>query len=374
MTHRVLVFGEYGSLNGGENSFLAIAPSLIRHQFEFFAAVPAGSEFAFALNAIGIETVDLPWHHADGTRKTQTEIRDSIEETIRDLSPDLVHCNSLSTSRLVGPTTHELAVPSLGYLRDILKLSKKAVNDINLIDRIIAVSQATKDWHGGQGLDLSRAHVVYNGVDARRFRPATSPDNSIRNELGIRDDAPVILFVGQIGMRKGVDVLMDAFLTIAARNPDVHLLIVGQRHSQKQEALEYEARLIERSRNPVLRNRIHWLGSRLDVDSIMRNSTLLVHPARQEPLGRVLLEAAASGLPIITTAVGGSAEILQTLNSLLVPKDDVDSMVNRVSKLLDDPELIREISGTLRTIALRDFPVERCATQIRNHYQQLIES
>lgn len=379
MPKRVLVIGEYGTLNGGENSFLAVAPALIKLGWEFHAAVPVDSPFANALRALGIGIDNLEMQDLGGQRKTQLEIRAEITNIIGFVEPDLIHCNSLSTSRICGPIANQLDVPSLGYLRDILKLSKKAIADINELDRIIAVSNATRDWHIKQGIASKKTWVVYNGVDTDLFSSRDDCDQTkttcpVRSELGISVEAPVLLFVGQIGIRKGVDTLVDAFLSAAESIPDAHLMIAGQRHSQKQEAIEYEQRLKNRTESSIHKQKIHWLGVRSDVPMLMRASTVLVHPARQEPLGRVLLEAAASGLPVITTRVGGSPEILRgpEFKELLIEPNDSIELSARIVDLIRDGQRLETLNWELRKIATRRFTIDRCARELDTHYCQLL--
>ena len=106
----------------------------------------------------------------------------------------------------------------------------------------------------------------------------------------------MLLTVGQIGLRKGWDTLAAA----AAKLPDVYFLLVGARFSKKAESVRYE----EDARAAFARvapGRHRWLGVRDDVPALMGTADLLVHPARQEPFGRVLLEAAAAGLPVVAT-------------------------------------------------------------------------
>ena len=85
-------------------------------------------------------------------------------------------------------------------------------------------------------------------------------------------------------------------------------LIIGQRFSEKEESRQFEAGLHQAGAGP-LAGRIHFLGVRDDIPEILNELTLLVHPARQEPLGRVLLEAAAAGVAVVATDVGGTREI-----------------------------------------------------------------
>ena len=378
MPGRVLVIGEFGSLNGGENSLLAIIPTLFEAGWKFAAAAPTPSEFSQALNKAGIKSTPFSTFDEHGQRKSQEEVRQELTTIIRIAAPDLIHCNSLSTSRLVGPIASELRIPSLGYLRDILKLSKKAIADINQLDRLIAVSRATRDWHCQQGIDRTKTFVVHNGVDSDRFRPPTDernqtlPNNSIRTELGIPKHDQVLLFVGQIGMRKGVHALVEAFLNIVAEEPTTKLLIVGRRNSQKQEAIEYEQHARQLVAESAYPSSVFWLGTRTDVAEIMRTATVLVHPARQEPLGRVLLEAAASGLPIVTTNVGGSAEILLGFESELVNPDANDEIVKSVLQLLRDPNHAQSFGQALRQIAVQSFSIRQCVNQLETHYSDLI--
>ena len=314
-----------------------------------------------------VRPISLTTHLADGTRKSQSQYRSDFADIVKSHQPDLVWCNSLSISRLCGPVTQSLGVASVGYLRDIIKLSNKAVEDINQLDRIVAVSQATKDFHADQGMNGSKITVIHNGVDLDLFEPPVAGNPSgIKQELGIPDDSPALLFVGQIGMRKGVDVLLDAFEKVVAKLPQCHLLIVGQRHSVKQEAIEYEAELIQRSQSAALAGKVHWLHRRDDMPDIYAGVDLLLHPARQEPLGRVILEAVASGLPVLTTLVGGSPEILGCNDSfdLLCPVDDAQAMADRAVVILRDQNLHRAISEELREMAMRRFDRQRCHAEL----------
>lgn len=382
----VLIVAEYGVLNGGERSLLAILPHLMKKEWAFKALIPTHSEFDRALRNLGIPTMPFSKQDVSGKRLTQQQIRERLKAQLIDFEPTIVHCNSLSTSRFCGPVTCELEIPALGYLRDILRLSKQAINDINQLDVIVAVSHATRRWHIEQGMDPQRIEVVYNGVDLERFFPLPSRfDRSIRTELGMELDDPIVLFVGQIGVRKGVDLLIESFTRIANQHPNCHLLIVGERNSTKQEAVEFENHIHKMVRqadnssqvatcpaSPVA-PRVHWLGRRTDVAEIMRQSTIVIHPARQEPLGRVLLEAAACGLPIITTNVGGSAEILADLELFdLIQPLDVDAISHRALQLLDNNRQRQEISKQLRLVAETRFADHDSAAKIDGCYRRMV--
>ena len=352
---------------------LAVLPLLlesgwrIKIAFPSQASVNSHQTLGDRIARLDVRPITLTTHLPDGTRKTQSQYRSDFSDVIQSHQPDLVWCNSLSISRLCGPVTQSLGVTSVGYLRDIIKLSNKAVEDINQLDRIVAVSQATKDFHADQGMTEEKISVIHNGVDLDLFKPpATDRKSSIKEQFGIPKDSPALLFVGQIGMRKGVDVLLDVFEKVIAEIPGCHLLIVGQRHSAKQEAVEYEEALFRRGHSKSIAGRVHWLRRRDDMPEIYAGVDLLLHPARQEPLGRVILEAVASGLPVLTTFVGGSPEILGCNDSfdLLCPVDDARAMADRAITILSNRDLHRVISEELREMAIRRFDRQRCHNEL----------
>ena len=117
-------------------------------------------------------------------------------------------------------------------------------------------------------------------------------------------------------------------------------LVIGQRFSGKAESRQFEDRLHQAAAGP-LAGKVHFLGVRDDVPRILNELTLLVHPARQEPLSRVLLEAAAAGLAIVATDVGGTREIFPPESEVacLVPPDDVQAMSAAIGRLLGDATL-----------------------------------
>ena len=88
-------------------------------------------------------------------------------------------------SRLVGPVTAELGIPSMGHIRDIVSLSAKAMADVNCNTRLLAVSHATRDYHVAAGLDADKAFVLYNGVDLQRFLSHDQPDRNMASKVAI---------------------------------------------------------------------------------------------------------------------------------------------------------------------------------------------
>ncbi|MHB8972017.1 MAG: glycosyltransferase family 4 protein [Pirellulaceae bacterium] len=367
---RVLVLCEYPSLNGGEHSLLEVAKCFDRQRVEWIFAAPATGPLAVALQRGGWSHVPWLCANAQGQRPPQAVLRTQLAELVARHRPDLVHANSVSMSRLAGPVVRELNVPSLGHLRDIVKLSKRACADLACHDRLLAVSAATRDWYQSSGVIQTDVRVEYNGVDLVRFCPR-SPSGYLHAELGLDCNLRLIGTIGQIGQRKGTDVFLAAMSCVAEQVADVHFLLVGQRYSQKDEACAFEERVRRASVSGALRGRVHWLGVRDDIDGLLNELTLYVHAARQEPLGRVLLESAAAGLAVVATDVGGTREIFLAgvePSALLVPAEKADSLAESVRQLLDCPALRRELGRTARQRAEAAFDVRQTARRLESHY------
>lgn len=362
-----LLISEYGALNGGEFSFLAALPKLQAAGFEFTAALPQDSDFASLLKNNGVQIEHFSFRE-DEIRKPQETIREQLSELIEQLDPDIVHANSLAAARILGPVTSKTKVVGLGYLRDIIKLSRKAIEDVSMLDRIVAVSQATADFHIAAGMPSEKIEVIHNGVDLQRFRPAWIDSEFVRS-----NESRICLCIGQIGMRKGLELSLQMLAKAFEQVPDSELWIVGERHSQKLEAIEYEQKLHAYAKENFANGSVKWLGRRTDIPDLMRQADVLVHAAKQEPLGRVLLESAASGLPIVTTNVGGTPEIMRGLgDELMFAPDDFDLAVPIVVELLTDNDRRLEISKALRKIAELHFSADRAGDDLVRCYQDTI--
>lgn len=370
---RVLLLFEFPTINGGENSQLATLSAVQAAGYHVVALAPKRGQVAVALKARMVDVV--PWHvrDADGHRRPQRQLREELRMRFDKLCPDLIHANSLSMARLAGPVATWVGTPGVGHLRDILRLSARAINDLNRNARLLAVSHAVRRWHVAAGLDGGKTTVLYNGVDLAKFRPRDAT-GYLQRELGVPTSSPLIGSIGQVGMRKGLDIWLAAAKSIALYRRDVHFVIVGVRHSEKEEARGFERQIREVSRRNPLAGRVHFLGRRNDVHHILNELTIFVHAPRQEPLGRVLLEAGASGTAIVATDVGGTKEIFphDKAAACLVPVDDTHALSSAVARLLDDGRACRELGSAARQRIEASFDAKEAGRHLVAHYQTVL--
>lgn len=317
----------------------------------------------------GLKLVPLLSQDFSGKKLPQSNRREYLAAQLAHLRPDLVHANSLSMARLVGPVAKELGMKSIGHLRDIIKLSRRAIDDLGCNSRLLAVSRATRDYHVAAGLPEEKTHVLNNGVDLYEFMPRPSV-GELHCELCLPPEAVLIGTIGQLGLRKGQDTLLSAVAMLAAALPHVHYVLIGRRWSNKEESIRFEVNLQDAARRV---GNVHLLGVRNEIPRILNELTILVHPARQEPLGRVLLEAAASGLPVIATDVGGTREIFTDETALLVPPDSPDALAAMIVSLVNDRDLRARLAKAARKRAEDAFDARQAAANLIEHYRETVQ-
>jgi glycosyltransferase involved in cell wall biosynthesis len=361
---RIAIVCEYPTLNGGERSLLAMLPFWSTRQLQPFVLAPREGLLAGEMRRLGVAHVSLDLHGELGSRLPRVERERRLLSACGSVQPDLVHANSLAMGRLTGGISNRIAVPCTAHLRDILRLTRTAITHLNHNERLIAVSHATRSFQISQGIDPARVFVIHNGIDTGEFRP--QPRNGwLREELGLPPAALLIATVGQIGLRKGQDVLAAAAAINASSLREAHYLLVGERYSTKDESRVFEQNVVRQFAEAGIAHRLHRLGYRRDVPRLLNEIDLLVHPARQEPLGRVLLEASACGRPIVATDVGGTTEILRDRESaLLVPPDDASSLAASIRTVLLDSALAARLGSAACKSTVSRFQVADRAAEV----------
>jgi glycosyltransferase involved in cell wall biosynthesis len=201
-----------------------------------------------------------------------------------------------------------------------------------------------------------RVHVVHNGVDTAEFTPPGSEAEraGLRAAFGLPSDARLLLFAGDLrSPRKGLDTVLRALSTLPS---DVQLVVAGEARRSPYPAVAQQA---------GLGARVHFVGFRRDLADVMRACDLFVLPTHYDPFGLVVLEAMACGLPPITTAKAGAAEVITSgVDGVVVDDpDDATTLAERIRELLDDPAGRRAMSlAANRTAQRYDWP--RVAAQV----------
>jgi glycosyltransferase involved in cell wall biosynthesis len=204
-----------------------------------------------------------------------------------------------------------------------------------------------------------------NGVDVERFCPGPS---NVRSQLGLQQNALVVGFVGRLTTDKGVPELIEAFDTILKREPDAHLLLVGW-FDVSEDALPTRLRV-----RIAKHERIHCTGFVRDTAPYYRAMDLMVLPSWREGFPNVVLEAAATGIPVITTICTGSRDsVVPEVTGLLIPPGYPEAISEAVLKLLRESERRRIMGDAARAWVCRHYSDERVLRLAVSFYKSLLK-
>jgi glycosyltransferase involved in cell wall biosynthesis len=201
---------------------------------------------------------------------------------------------------------------------------------------VVAVSEKIKKELLEIGVPKERIRVILNGADLKEF----SPGSSERSQLGLPEVVTLALFVGDIrSPRKNLDTVLHALVQV----PELHLAVAGSTERSPYPFLATKLGLDER---------VHFLGYRRDVSEIMKAVDLFVFPSRYEACTLVLLEAMASGLPVITAVTAGGAEIVTPdCGVVLADSEDNQALAEALIRLSNDHHLRSQMGQAARAIA-----------------------
>jgi glycosyltransferase involved in cell wall biosynthesis len=203
-----------------------------------------------------------------------------------------------------------------------------------------------------------------NGVNMERFSPGAS---DVRERLGLPPIARLVGFVGRLTRDKGVPELIEAFVTILRGDPNAHLLLVGW-FDASEDALDYHSRACIKN-HP----RIHCTGFVHDPAPYYRAMDLLVLPTWREGFPNVVLEAAATGIPVITTLCTGSRDsVVPEVTGLLIPPGYPEAISEAVLGLLRDSPKRRRMGKAAREWVQEHYLNEHVLGRTSAYYRSLL--
>lgn len=241
------------------------------------------------------------------------------------------------------------------------------------LDCLVASSEVTRNIVSGL-VPESRLEVIPNGVDLERYRPGTIIERrQLRESLGLKNDDQVITTVCAVHPRKGVDLLLEAWGSLALKYPRAHLFIVGSRHDQVDPNLRSFSRrlkfLVDAS---GAGDRVHFTGSVKNVEEYLRISDVFAFASRKEGMGNVVLEAMATGLPVILTQFTGLPKAFGVPGShYVLVEREADAFATEISTILDDSGLSAEMGESCRQLMEKTMGMGRILDRYAALYHEL---
>jgi len=294
-----------------------------------------------------------------------------LHRVLRDYRPDVVHTH-LHVLRYALPSL--LLLEHMPSLHTIHNLAEREIEPrARCIQRWalkhgvvpVAVSEevaiSLKRLYG-----IQRCRVVLNGIPTNEFaRPRTSR-TEWRAREGFRDDQVLFVCVARFWAQKNHALLLNAFAQGPTADPKAHLVLVGEGILQE--------KLKEQAKNLGFAHKIHFLGLRSDIPDVLGAMDVFALSSDWEGNPLSVMEAMASGLPIVSTAVGGVPALFDNgREGLLVPRGDMEGFSGSMLFLLRDQETRRSMGAAAARRAKENFDVSKMVREYEQLYESLVD-
>ena len=249
-------------------------------------------------------------------------------------------------------------------------------------NRLVAGSTVMAGWLRSAGVGSHRICIISHAVDTTRFRPEGSEEGKreIRRRLGLEAAGWLVLFVGSIVPRKGVDLLLRAWQTVAAQVPEARLVLVGgfsrptfMEEDRMKQLSEFQDRMVASSRQPEFKGSVLFTGEVEKVEDYYRAADLFVLPSKQEGMVNAALEAMATGLPCVLTPPHGfpQEEFGQPGVHFGLVDHDETALAGAIVDLLQDRGNRGRMAEQAREWACRHFALDRVLDRHTKVYRSL---
>ncbi|MEM7586459.1 MAG: glycosyltransferase [Acidobacteriota bacterium] len=236
-------------------------------------------------------------------------------------------------------------------------------------DRVIAVSRGLERRLVELGIPAEKIEVLVNGVDTERFQPRPELRSEIRAELGLEDRHEVVGTFGRLARVKRVDRLLRAVARLQQKRPELHCVLAGDGPLRQ--------RLEQQARDLGIAQRCRFLGHRPRIERLHAALDVFVSTSSWEGLPNAVLEAMASGVPLIATRVDGNDEVFEPGVSGEAIGDSLDSeggeLVLALDRLLEDRERASRLANAARTRVLRRFSAAAMHRRLAQVYREIFD-
>jgi sugar transferase (PEP-CTERM/EpsH1 system associated) len=288
---------------------------------------------------------------------------------------DLVHAHQYTpffygmAARLLGRKLPILFTEHGRHFPDFPRRKRMLANRLLLRrrDRVVGVGQAVRQAViANEGIPPERVSVIYNGVDAATFTADFPQRERIRSDLGLSAGDLVILQVARLDYLKDHATAVRTIKRVAARHPEVRLILVGD--GPEQEKIQAEIRRCDLGRH------IRLLGLRNDVGRLLHAADVFLLTSISEGIPLTAIEAMNAGLPVVATRVGGLPEIVvQGRTGVLAPSRDDEELADCILRLAADPALRAAMGRAGRERARAVFSQSRMHQQYLELYQEMLD-
>jgi glycosyltransferase involved in cell wall biosynthesis len=368
---------------GAEFAVMALAAPLAQRGIDLVLASPPGGDLPDQWQKMGLRHIPLDIPDRQGIRGDDGDSSPAAGQLVSELlasvrsvraiagaarEADIINSSSLWTHfdcavagrlarRPVVLDMHDIVRPGIG--RRVLTAA------VRLSTASIAVSHAVADCVGPWG--TSRLRIMVPAVELDRFHPGPA-DPELRRRLTSSVDDPVIGIIGRVDPEKGIDLVVRAVAGLGGSAGRAHLAVVGSPGFDSGAYLER----LKADASQLLGDRARFVGRMEDIPETLRALDVVVNASVAEPFGLGVLEAQATGVPVVATRSGGVTDFLNDGdNALLVPCGDADAMARALERILTDGDLAARLSSQGRSLAEAGHGMDGFADDLAEMYRRL---
>ncbi len=373
---------------GGVDTHLSIMlPTMVKmgHRVELLTGsvqrLPSNYDYR-GVRIVREPLMDLNWLYQRGVHGLESEIRTTLGTFLKNAKPDLIHAHNFHYfSKVHAEALQEFA----GQSKVPLILTAHNAWDDNLFldlvrkiewSHIITVSHFIKSELMGVGVEDDKITVVHHGIDYESYARKRKVSHILKKYPQL-EGRKVVLHPARMGLGKGCDTSIKALNILRKRFPDVLLVLAGTKHiidwgSIQQKEIAYMMNLVDFFN---LRNNILIDAYSLEqMPTLYEISDVCIYPSTSpEPFGLTILEALASGKPMVVTEMGGMPEIIKDrINGFVIPVRNYEVLAARVCELLEDPQLRERMGRTGREMVRQSHTRESMTENTLAVYRRVL--
>ena len=375
---RILFTSWYHGLGGGETDLLTLADALPPNEYDCQLLLPRDGQLGRSWLQAGRRLHIIAYRGASTWFVPAIWARFRVVKRFTELLTreriDLAHAD-YHTLPMIAPAARRAGVPLCwtvwGWWFRPKRWQRAFFRELPTVAR----SKAIRAGYLGDPpfMPPDQLPVIYAGIDTRRFHPRLD-GAGLRRELGLRQDALVVAMAARFQRVKGHHTFQTMAEQVLAEAPQTQFVIAGDDVFDVAADQRYRDQILERARSSaLLRDRLHYIGFRADVESVYAAADVVVCPSDFESYGKANLEAMACGRPVVSSRRGGPSEtILDGVTGFLVDSGDAQAMAAQVLRLLREGDLRHQMGRAASEHTSARFSATATATTQRRYFDDLL--
>jgi len=365
----ILYISHSGSIiGGGEIQLYHLVRNLVANRYHPIVVCPDDGVFVEKLRSEQISTYVLPlpaWRKVKSIPFRWAAVK-RLVRLVEKNDIQIIHTSDLWMNYYVWKVSQRTGVCTVSHVRNLLKPERVHKYLFDKIDSIISISNQLKQPLVQAGIPKEKIHIIYNGVVLSEFT-CDVPKANLRQDFKPLGDM-LVGMVGRIEPFKGQKEFIQAAVEVLKVRQDVTFFLIGASHAELGQG-DYLEEIQHFIREHDIEKHIVFTGFRTDMPDIMVSLDILVSASA----GTVMMEAMAAGIPVVATDIASASEVIADgVTGILVPHNDTHAMAEAILRLLNDPNIRRQMGQAGRKRAEEQFSFERNVQLTQTVYDNLL--